>query len=114
MITPDLRTRLSRKKKVDPETHCWLWQGEKTREGYGKITFDGKKRLVHRLSAMLFHNYDLSSYYSAKLQINHTCKHRNCFNPLHLKVGTHTDNMEDVKSTPKSLKIPFPKRKRRR
>lgn len=112
MIQPDIKTRLLHKKKVDKDTNCWLWQGEKNREGYGKITFNGKKRLVHRLSAMLFHGYDLNSYETAGLQINHTCKHRNCYNPSHLTIGTHRDNMEDVRNTPKSKKIPFPKRSR--
>lgn len=114
MISLDIKTRLSLKKKVDPTTGCWLWKGEKNREGYGKITFMGKKRLVHRVSAMLYNGYDLNSYETAGLQINHTCKHRNCYNPSHLKIGSHRDNMEDVKATPKGKKIPFPVRKRRK
>ena len=61
MIQLDIKTRLSLKKKVDPQSGCWLWKGEKNKEGYGKITFMGKKRLVHRVSAMLYNGYDLGS-----------------------------------------------------
>lgn len=114
MISPDIKTRLSLKKKVDPTTQCWLWMGEKNREGYGRITYMGKKRLVHRVSAMVFKGYDLSTYDTCKLQINHECINRNCFNPAHLTIGTHCDNMEDTRNTPKGSKVPFPPRKRKK
>jgi hypothetical protein len=72
-----------------------LWQGSKTAGGYGSITVDVVTYYAHRLSAMLYLNYDLSD--SSK-QVNHRddiCKVRDCSNPEHLYIGTKSENALD-------------------
>jgi predicted XRE-type DNA-binding protein len=78
---------------VDKTGDCWLWKGKVDRRtGYGYITVDHESVSTHRLS------YEV--YYNAKvpegLMVIHSCNTRRCINPLHLRVGTHLDNMKDM------------------
>lgn len=74
---------------------CYLWIGGRDKWGYGRIYYQGKQRLLHRVSAHLFLDFDLSSV----MQINHKneCNFRTCWNPEHLYIGTHQQNMDDMK-----------------
>jgi hypothetical protein len=94
LIKPSIKDRLLHKKRLT-SSGCWEYTGERNRDGYGLITFKGKKQQTHRISAMIFKGYDLNSYNSG-LQINHTCHNRICFNPEHLYIGTHEENMHDL------------------
>jgi len=49
-------------------------------------------QMVHRLSAMLYLGFDISSLD----HVLHRCDNTWCFNPEHLFIGTHTDNMRDM------------------
>lgn len=73
---------------------CWLWAGNKTRDGHGIISIFNVKYPVSRLIAILIlglNEKDLT------LQANHKdeCFNPNCWNPDHIYVGTHQQNMED-------------------
>jgi hypothetical protein len=63
--------------------------------GYGRFQFcsDHKKydSLAHRTSFMFYHNSPITS----DQIIMHTCDTPACINPLHLKLGTHEDNVRD-------------------
>lgn len=78
---------LSNKKIVGD---CWEYQGKLDKGGYGTCSYEGEFWRVHRLS-----------YYHYKGSLNeqdvlHTCDNPKCFNPAHLFLGTHTDNMQDM------------------
>ncbi|MGE5151085.1 MAG: HNH endonuclease [Rhodospirillaceae bacterium] len=87
----DVVERLLAKRSVNPETGCWEWQGRRDRCGYGRITVAHRRYAVHRLSAAVFLGFDLVS----PLQILHGCHNPACFNPEHLRPGTHQENTQD-------------------
>jgi hypothetical protein len=72
---------------------CWLWSGSMQRNGYGYTTWriDGKWKhaRVHRL----FYE-DYVGPIPDGLEIDHTCRVRNCVNPDHLRAVTHADNLK--------------------
>lgn len=73
----------------DESTGCYLYQGYIRPDGKGEF----HKQLVHRLSAWIHLDYDMES----SLQVNHVshCLNKNCWNPIHLYIGTQADNMRD-------------------
>lgn len=78
--------------KVD-ESGCWLWQGQISRNGYGRCRVGPGKPLVaaHRVS---YEHY--VGPIPEGLQLDHVkergCTHRNCVNPEHLEPVTGSTN----------------------
>jgi len=70
---------------------CWEWPKYKTQAGYGTIIFDGFKFAVHRLS---FEHY--KGVIPKGMVVMHACDNPPCFNPDHLFLGTHAENMQDM------------------
>lgn len=96
---------LARQIKVDPQNPegCWIWKGSTTPNGYGKVNFGGKDRVVHRV--MYEH---LNGLIPEGMQGGHachdraveagtceggdTCRHRRCCNPAHQTIQTPSEN----------------------
>ena len=72
----------------------WLWTGALNQDGYGSINVNKKTIEVHRLSAWIYLNLNIedSKKHALHKQI---CIIRRCFNPEHLYIGNHYDNMTD-------------------
>jgi len=70
---------------------CWLWQGSKSGDGYGRIRFMGRLVGTHRLSAAIYLGYNI---FDETYQVLHNaeCPNRHCWNPDHLHIGTNVDN----------------------
>lgn len=79
--------RLTSRTEVD-EAGCWLWQGPVMPNGYGQANAWGKVWLVHRLAYTV-----MVDAIPAGLQIDHTCRKRNCINPGHLEPVTQAENL---------------------
>lgn len=90
----DIKYRLEQKKIVVGE--CWRFDGKILPNGYGEIWYEGKGRLLHRVSAHVFLDFDLDS----ELKILHApeCNFKDCWNPMHLRPGTQIENLSDARS----------------
>ena len=74
-------------KKATPT--CQLWMGCMMKDGYGKFTITREhSELAHRY-AWKMAGRELPVY---PLQLDHTCRVRNCVNVEHLEVVTHLEN----------------------
>ena len=76
---------------------CWQWFGNFNKDtGYGKFQVSResklKKYLAHRVAYRL-----TKGEIPEGVNILHTCDHRSCVNPNHLKLGTQHDNIQDRK-----------------
>ncbi len=77
---------------------CWKWVGSVRSGGYGQVSFNGERWLVHRLVYSL-----LKGPITEGQQLDHQCHtsdckvapcpHRRCCNPDHLKPSTCKDNL---------------------
>lgn len=72
---------------------------------YGRFTSGGKKRLAHRVA------YELAfGEIPDGMLVLHRCDNTKCCNPAHLFLGSHLDNMSDMRAKGRSNKAPFPVR----
>lgn len=69
---------------------CWLWRGNLTPLGYGRVGYAGRVVLAHRMA------WELSvDDIPAGLWVLHRCDVPGCVNPAHLFLGTALDNARD-------------------
>jgi len=69
---------------------CWEWKGKHIPAGYGRISYKGTEGYVHRYSYVEF-----VGEIPENQHVCHHCDNPPCWNPDHLFVGTHQDNMID-------------------
>ena len=72
---------------------CWIWNGWKDKEGYGRFTAlrNGKFASWRSHRWMYSQTHELDS----SMVVRHSCDNASCVNPDHLGVGTHADNVRD-------------------
>jgi len=82
---------LDERTSINLETGCWEYSGTNS-GGYGQIMIDHVFYYVHRLSAMMYHDYTPEMTY---LHVLHTCNNRCCWNPAHIYLGDNNQNIQD-------------------
>lgn len=91
----DLPDRLTDRREI-VESGCWEWRGFRDPKGYGRIQWQGRKSaLVHRVAAHYALGLDLDDF---STNVCHRCDNPPCFNPEHLFLGTHRENMLDAQA----------------
>ncbi len=79
-------------KFIDKTETCWNWNGYIRRDGYANFKINPTtSELAHRVAYKLW-----VGEISNDLRVRHKCDNRKCVNPIHLELGTQTDNMRDM------------------
>lgn len=80
-------------RRITPDG-CWEWAGRRDAWGYGLVRMAGRRVVVHRYIAHLFHGLDLDDRWTFA---RHKCDNPPCFNPDHIEPGTPADNANDTR-----------------
>ncbi len=104
MLTIPYRTRSERRSRMaikkstierleslfipEPNSGCWLWMGDVTAAGYGRVGIEGNRLYVHRVSHEIF-----KGPIPATFDVDHLCRNRLCCNPQHLEAVSHRENI---------------------
>lgn len=78
--------------RIDEQTGCWNFTGSTDRYGYGRYSWRGVNTNVHRVAAILW----LGLSENDPREVCHSCDNPRCFNPKHLFVASHRQNMLDA------------------
>lgn len=69
---------------------CKLWQGHRTRGGYGLVSYHAKQVYIHRF----IYHHCIGEIPEGEL-VCHECDRPNCWEETHLFVGTNAANQAD-------------------
>lgn len=75
---------------IGASNDCWMWNGAKNKQGYGRFTQKKIQRLSHRVAFTSVHGPIKSD-----TLICHRCDNPSCCNPGHLFAGSSSDNVQD-------------------
>lgn len=88
-IRAPLLERLSPRTDFTAPNGCWVWLGAKSTAGYGQIRYQDKTCYVHRLAYV-----ELVGPLDPAKELDHLCRVRACWNPLHLEQVIHAENCQ--------------------
>lgn len=69
---------------------CWKWQGHTNSLGYAEGSFQNRTWIMTRLIYCA-----TQGGFDKNLDVCHTCDNPGCVNPLHLWLGSRSDNIKD-------------------
>ena len=69
---------------------CLLYPFSLNQDGYGRLNFDGRPQLAHRVAFLIVNNHWPTPC------ARHTCDTPACVNPRHIIEGTQIDNIYDM------------------
>ena len=68
---------------------CWMWLASHFKNGYGQFWLNNTPVYAHRIAYIL-----TNGEVPDGKEIHHTCRHKGCVNPNHLKAVTHAENVQ--------------------
>jgi hypothetical protein len=86
-------------RKGENENDCWIWIGPTDSRGYGSLKIGESIKSTHRIA----YEWEYGPIPSGMLVCHH-CDNPPCVNPKHLFLGTHQDNVDDMKSKSRDAK----------
>ncbi len=95
-IHGSIEKKFAIKSKGRNESGCWIWGGGLNKNGYGSLRDGVKMKGAHRVSWEIHFGQIPEG-----LSVLHKCNNPACVNPVHLKLGDHTENMDDRKNNGK-------------
>lgn len=103
MATPDLvdpgsfTASAVKRLPVQLDAGCWIWHGEITNSGYGRICVGrgrGNRDLVHRWAYK-----QMVGPIANGMELDHLCRRKRCINPAHLEQVSTAENQRRGKAT---------------
>ena len=83
---------------------CLIWPYYLRPSGYGEVYWNGKQRLVPRVTFLLVHGF-----LDESLNVLHSCDTPACFCQKHLRQGTQQENIDDMWARGRAVKPCGPK-----
>lgn len=83
----------------EPNTGCWLWLGNVSGRGYGRIQAGGKSRAAHRVA----YEEATGTKIPFGMLCDHKCRNRLCVNPGHLRIVTNKINTLENSVAPTAI-----------
>ncbi len=80
------------------ETGCLEYNNPK-KIGYPRVNLGSETFAAHRIAYFLYYDAD-----PLEMLVRHLCHNHNCANPMHLTLGTHWDNSQDMVNAGRSQK----------
>lgn len=85
-------SRFEAKFSVDA-SGCWLWNGAKNNDGYGRFHAEGGRRAKMWMAHRIAYTHWVGDI-ADNLQLDHLCRNPSCVNPKHLEPVTLIQNVQ--------------------
>lgn len=89
-----IKERFDSKWMPEPNTSCWIWLANTSKDGYAIFSLNGKSVSGHKAALLLYKGFPINTT-TAKNKMNwdHVCRNRSCVNPAHLRLLTKRENI---------------------
>lgn len=86
-------TRFWRNVRIGSPYECWPWTGYTNKDGYGEFHYRRDMRGAHELAL----SFTTGEAKHPDLDTCHSCDNPPCCNPAHLRFGTRTSNVHEMR-----------------